>query len=73
MSDLGHEISDIFWIVPVFFDRVHYYQLFNLLVKKNLCPMIIRLLLHLYLNPKICVKWGDAISQEVVVTCKFNR
>ena len=50
------------------FDRVHYYQLFNLLVKKNLCPMIIRLLLHLYLNQKICVKWGDAISQEVEVT-----
>ena len=50
------------------FDRVNYYQLFNLLVNKRLCPMIIRLLLHLYLNQKICVKWGDVISQEVKVT-----
>ena len=41
------------------FDRVNYYQLFNLLVNKRLCPMIIKLLLHLYLNQKICVKWGD--------------
>ena len=29
--------------------------------------MIIRLLLHLYLNQKICVKWGDDTSQEVKV------
>ena len=36
------------------FDRVNYYQLFNLLVNKRLCPMIIRL----YLNQKICVKMG---------------
>ena len=34
------------------FDHVNYYQLFNLLVNKRLCPMVIRLLLHLYLNQK---------------------
>ena len=50
------------------FDRVNYYHLFNLLVNKRLCPMIIRLLLHLYLNQNICVKWGDVTSPEVKVT-----
>ena len=34
----------------------------------RLCPLIIRLLLHLYLNQKICVKWGDVTSQEVKIT-----
>ena len=47
------------------FDRVNYYQLFHLLVNKILCPTIIRLLLYMYLNQKICLKWGNVISQEV--------
>ena len=50
------------------FDCVNYYQLFNLLVNEGFCPMIIRLLLYLYLNQKICVKWGYVISQEIKVT-----
>ena len=50
------------------FDRVNYYQLLSLLVIKRLCPIIIRLLLHLYPNQNICVKLEDVISQEVKVT-----
>ena len=34
------------------FDRVIYYQLFNHILNKTLCPIIIRLLLYLYLNQK---------------------
>ena len=50
------------------FDRVHYVKLFSLLRKKGLCPLIIRLLIFMYTNQTLCIKWGNAISKGFTVT-----
>ena len=49
------------------FDRVEYTKLFSLLVERKLCPVICRLLLYMYTNQRLCVKWGSNISREFSV------
>ena len=44
------------------FDRVHYVKLFRLLLHRDLNPIIIRFLLNLYTNQKLCVQWGNHSS-----------
>ena len=44
------------------FDRVQYSKLFNKLVNRNVCPMIIRFLLNSYLISKSVVKWNNQTS-----------
>jgi len=50
------------------FDRVHYIKLFKFLIKRNMCPLLIRFLLNLYTNQKISVKWGSCISTLCTVS-----
>ena len=49
------------------FDRVNYIKLFRLLLIKGLCPIYCRLLLNLYTNQKLNVKWGAFVSKEIDV------
>jgi len=44
------------------FDRVNYTKLFRLLLKRKLCPFIMRFLIALYTNQHIRVQWGSAMS-----------
>ena len=44
------------------FDRVNYCKLFRTLADRNICPMLCRLLLNMYLNQKLRVKWESAHS-----------
>ncbi len=44
------------------FDRVHYVKLFKELCKRNMCPLVKRLLLYMYTNQKLQIKWGGKIS-----------
>ena len=48
------------------FDRVHYIKLFNLLLDRGLCPLLCRILLHMYSSQTMRVKWGNAFS------CNFD-
>ena len=50
------------------FDRVHYIKLFNILQKKEMCPLIIRFLLCLYTSQMIRVQWGDSLSDICTVS-----
>ena len=50
------------------FDRVHYVKLFRLLLKRNLCPLILRCILNMYVRQRICVKWGDYIADTVSIS-----
>ena len=50
------------------FDKVHYMKLFNLLCKRGLCPVICRLLLYVYTNQTISVKWGSQHSCNVSIS-----
>ncbi|CAL4101184.1 unnamed protein product, partial [Meganyctiphanes norvegica] len=43
-------------------------KLFRILLAKNICPFICRLLLTMYINQKLRVKWGNAYSEEFMVS-----
>ena len=49
------------------FARVEYIKLFSLLVNRKLCPVVCRLLLYMYTNQHLCVKWGSHVSREFCV------
>ena len=50
------------------FDRVQYFKLFNLLIKKGLCPLTCRLIAIIYTNQLACVRWGQTKSKVFSVT-----
>ena len=50
------------------FDRVNYIKLFEKLLKREMCPLVMRLLLQTYLDQKLCVKWNDTLSETFEVT-----
>ena len=50
------------------FDRVHYCKLFRELIKRKMSPSVIRLLLYMYTNQKLQVKWGNAVSDQFSVS-----
>merc|ERR1711888_128827 len=39
------------------FDRVNYIKLFDKLLEKGMCPLVMRLPLQTYLNQKLHIKW----------------
>jgi hypothetical protein len=50
------------------FDRIEYCTLFRKLIERNLCPVIIRLLLYMYLNQSLVVKWNGCYSSRFNVS-----
>ena len=50
------------------FDRVNFIKLFRKLIEKNMCPLIIRLLLNSYINQKLNVRWNVALSEMFSVS-----
>ena len=44
------------------FDRVDFCKLFNLLIERNVNPIIIRLLMHMYTNQKNIVRYNQSFS-----------
>ena len=47
------------------FDRVEYVMLFRLILKKDLCPLILRCILKMYVKQIICVKWMNTVTEAV--------
>ncbi len=45
------------------FDRVNYCKLFRILLDKKVCPLYCRLILNMYLNQKLRVRWDSTHSQ----------
>ena len=50
------------------FDRVNYIKLFEKLLSKGMSPLTVRLLLNMYKNQKLQVKWNNHYSQQFEVT-----
>ena len=50
------------------FDRVNYIKLFDKLIDRGMCPLTIRLLLSMYTNQKLQVKWNNCKSHKFNVT-----
>jgi len=44
------------------FDRVHYVRLFDLLLQRGLCPLLIKLVLFMYTHQSLSVKWQGMTS-----------
>ena len=49
------------------FDKVQYSKLFNLLIERKICPLIIRLLLAIYSVSSAIVKWNNSKSNSFEV------
>ena len=49
------------------FDRVNYCQLFRELLKREMSPLVLRLLLFMYTNQTLRVKWGSVMSESFTV------
>ena len=45
------------------FDLVQYSKLFKLLIERDICPLLIRFLINIYLSSLAIVKWNGAQSQ----------
>ena len=43
-------------------------QLFNRLRDRNMCPIVLRLLLNMYINKKIQVKWNIMLSNQYIIS-----
>ena len=50
------------------FDRLNFIKLFKKLISKNMCPLVIRLLLSSYTNQKLNVRWNATLSESFGVT-----
>ncbi len=44
------------------FDRVNYCKLFRKLLDRNMSPLVLRLLLYMYTNQSLQVRWGNHTS-----------
>ena len=44
------------------FDRVNYCKLFGELLKRDILPIVLRLLLYMYTSQTLRVKWGHTVS-----------
>ena len=46
------------------FYRVEYVRLFTLLRERALCPVVLRLIMNMYVNQCIQIKWNSMISEK---------
>ena len=71
ISYFNHKGSNVYGLVldaTKAFDRINYCKLFNILLERNICPLICRLLLNMYTNQKLRVRWGTTYSNEFNVS-----
>ena len=46
------------------FDRVHYVKLFRLLLRRGMCPSLVKLLIAMYKGQSLAVRWANAVSSS---------
>ena len=50
------------------FDRMHYLKLSHTLVDKEMCPLLIRFLINMYISQTMCVAWRKTLSNHFSVS-----
>ena len=50
------------------FDRIEYVRLFKLLRDRNMCPIVLRLIITMYISQKMQVRWGEIVSSQFSVS-----
>ena len=58
------EVFALFIDASKAFDRVSHEKLFSILLDRNVCPTILRLLLKMYCNSSMCVRWGEQYGEN---------
>ena len=51
------------------FDRVEFVKLFNTLRDRKMCPIVLRLIMNMFTNQEIQVKWNTVLSSK----CKTSN
>ena len=64
----GSEVHVLLLDASKAFDRVDYIKLFDKLLDRGMCPLTLRLLMNMYTEQKLQVKWDNHISQKFNVT-----
>ena len=54
-------------------DRLCHAKLLQLLLKRNLCPLVIRFLYKLYTQSKMQVRWNRELSSLFPVKCRVKQ
>ena len=54
------------------FDRIEYVKLFQTLCYRKICPTVLRLIMHMYVNQKILIRWNQLLSQTYASSNGFN-
>ena len=49
------------------FDRIEYVRLFKLLRERNMCPIVLRLIIAMYISQMMQVRWGEILSKQFPV------
>ena len=72
VSYFNHEGSNVYGLMldaSKAFDRVNFVKLFTILLdKRGVCPMICRLLLNIYRNQKLRLKWNGVYSDYFIAS-----
>ena len=50
------------------FDRIHFPTLFNKLRHQKICPIVLRLVLYMYTNQQVRVRWNGTVSRDFMAT-----
>ena len=50
------------------FDRIEYVRLFELLRDRNMCPIVLRLIITMYISQKMQVGWGEIVSSQFSIS-----
>ena len=50
------------------FDRVEYVKLFNILRDRGVCPVVLRLIMNMYTNQEIQIKWNNLLSTKCEIS-----
>ena len=70
ISYFNHDGSNVYGLLldaSKAFDRVNYVKLFDIMLNKGVCPMICRLLLNMYKNQKLRLKWRNVYTDYFAV------
>ncbi len=55
------------------FDRVKYSKLFNLLIERGICPLMVRLLLNMYWLSTAVVSWNGVVCDQFKLCCGVKQ
>ena len=64
----GSNVHAMFLDASKAFDKVQHIRLFRVLKAKGICPMTLRVLIILYADQRLRIRWGTAHSRDVPVS-----